>query len=149
MFHPASLDDQKIVTAENSISYRFTDRLELRQALQLADSIHQDGNKNLALLGDTVIRLVFVQEGLCRGAPRGQINNTISQKSSNVYLAQRGFSAGLAECVYKNQSQGNTIYPGPMATTVEAIVGAVFKDSGEKITAAKGTMEALGISWHE
>lgn len=36
-----------------------------------------------------------------------------------------------------------------MASTVEAIIGAVFNDSGENITAAEGVMEALGISWPE
>ncbi|KAB8239006.1 ribonuclease III domain-containing protein [Aspergillus alliaceus] len=149
MFHLAYFEDGKIVNAENIISHRFTDRLQLRKALQLADSIHQDGNKYLALLGDTVIKLVLVKEGLCRHATRGQISNIISEKLSNTYLAQRGFSTGLAECVYKNRSQGNTIYPGPMASTVEAIIGAVFIDSGEKVTAAEGVMEALGISWPE
>lgn len=77
----------------------------------------------------------------------GQINNVISEKASNAYLAQRGFTIGLAECIYKNQSQGNRIYPGPMASTVEAIIGAVFNDSGENLTAVEGVMEALGISW--
>jgi ribonuclease-3 len=72
MFHPNFLEDGKIVNAENIISYRFTDRLQLRQALQLADSIHQDGNKHLALLGDTVVKLVHVKEGLHRHATRGK-----------------------------------------------------------------------------
>jgi ribonuclease-3 len=69
--------------------------------------------------------------------------------ASNSYLAQRGFSTGLAECVYKNPSQGNTIFPGPMASTVEAIIGAIFYDSGENVTAVEGVMQALGISWPE
>lgn len=79
----------------------------------------------------------------------GQINKVVSEKSSNAYLAQRGFSTGLAECVFANRSQGNTIYPGPMASTMEAIVGAVFDDSEEKTSAVKGVMEALGVSWPE
>jgi hypothetical protein len=72
MFHPNNVEDEKVVNAENIISYRFTDRLRLRQALQLADSTHQDGNKYLALLGDTVIKLVLVKEGLRRHATRGK-----------------------------------------------------------------------------
>jgi ribonuclease-3 len=36
-----------------------------------------------------------------------------------------------------------------MASTVEAIVGAVFNDSGERITDVKGVMDALSISWPE
>jgi ribonuclease-3 len=149
MFHPTSLEDGKLAKAEKIISYQFTNPLELRRALQLADSIHQDGNKDLALLGDTVIKLILVKEGLRRHATRGQINNVVSEKSSNAYLAQRGFSNGLAECVYANRSQGNTIYPGPMASTVEAIVGAVSHDSEEKMPVVKGVMETLGVSWPE
>ena len=77
----------------------------------------------------------------------GQISNVMSGKSSNPYLAQQGFSHGLAECVFANQSQGNTIYPGPMASTVEAIIGAVFDDSDGQMTTVKRVMETLGISW--
>ena len=72
MFHPTSLEDGKLATAEETISYRFTDRLELRRALQLADSIHRNGNKDLALLGDIVIKLILVKEGLRRRATRGK-----------------------------------------------------------------------------
>ncbi|KAJ5593531.1 RNAse III [Penicillium hordei] len=138
-----------LAKAEEIISYRFKDRLGPRRALQLADSIHQNGNKDLALLGDTVIKLILVKEGLRRHAARGQINNVVSEKSSNTYLAQRGFSTGLAECAFANRSQGNTIYPGPMTSTMEAIVGAVFIDSKEETLVVKGVMEALRVSWPE
>lgn len=36
-----------------------------------------------------------------------------------------------------------------MASTVEAIVGAVFNDSEEKMPVVKGVMETLGVSWPE
>ncbi|KAJ5533356.1 RNAse III [Penicillium frequentans] len=149
MFHPISFEDEKLAKAEEIICYQFTNQLGLREALQLADSIHQNGNKDLALLGDTVIELILVKEGLRRHATRGQINNVVSEKSCNAYLAQRGFSTGLAECVFANRSQGNRIFPGPMASTVEAIVGAVFNDSKEETAVVKGVMEALGVSWPE
>ncbi|KAJ5156899.1 RNAse III [Penicillium canariense] len=103
-------------------------------------------NKDLALLGDTLIKLILVKEGLRRHATRGHINNVISEKSPNAYLAQRGFSTGLAECVYGNRSQGNIIYPGPIASTMEATVRAVFNDNGEKITPVKSVIEAMGVS---
>lgn len=79
----------------------------------------------------------------------GRINEIVSGKSSNTYLAQQGFEKGLAECVFANRAQGSTINPGPMASTVEAIVGAAFNDGEEKIKAARGVMDALGISWPE
>lgn len=51
--------------------------------------------------------------------------------------------------MYLEQSKGDTIYPGPMASTMEAMIGAVFNDSGGNITAVEGVMEELGISWPE
>ena len=36
-----------------------------------------------------------------------------------------------------------------MDSTMEAIIGAVFNDSGENITAVEGGMETLGIPWPE
>ncbi|KAL4899911.1 hypothetical protein BDW74DRAFT_162681 [Aspergillus multicolor] len=149
MFRPNLQEDRKIANAETIISYQFTDRLQARHALQLADSAHPDGNKHLALLGDAVIKLVLIQEGLRRQATRGQINEVLSLKSSNADLAQQGFAKGLSACVYNNQSQGNTVHQGPMASTVEAIVGAVYVDSGERITTVKVVMNTLGVSWPE
>ncbi|PKY01684.1 putative RNAse III [Aspergillus campestris IBT 28561] len=149
MYHPDSLKDRRLARAEGIISYYFSNPVVLREALQLADASHQIGNRNLALLGNTVIHLILVQEGLRRRATRGQINKIISERSSNAYLAQQGFSNDLAECVFANQSQGSTIYPRPMASTVEAIIGAVFNDSTEELTTVKRVMETLGVSWPE
>ncbi|PLB40228.1 putative RNAse III [Aspergillus candidus] len=149
MFHPESLRDRNLARAEEIISYRFTNPLLLQEALQLAGVFDQIGNKDLALLGDAVIHLIFVKEGLRRRATRGQINIVISTRSCNDYLAQQGSSKGLAECVFANHCQGNTVHRGPMASTVEAIIGAVFKDSDEKLATVKRVMETLGISWPE
>lgn len=71
MSHPVPLEDEKLAKAQEIISYHFTNRFALRGALQLADGIHQDGNRNLALLGDTVIKLILIKEGLRREATRG------------------------------------------------------------------------------
>lgn len=50
MSDPNFVADKKLVTAENIIPYRFTDRLKLRQGLQLADSVRgQNGSSLLAL----------------------------------------------------------------------------------------------------
>lgn len=72
MSHPDSLEDRKLAKAEGIISYQFINPLALREALQLADNINQGGNKNLALLGDTVIQLILVMEGRRRRATRGK-----------------------------------------------------------------------------
>ncbi|KAF7591555.1 hypothetical protein BBP40_001435 [Aspergillus hancockii] len=86
MPHLALLEDGKLLDVENISTFQFTGRLQLRQALRVADNIHPDGNKYLALLGDTVIKLVLVKVGLRGMQP--VINNIVSEKASNAYLAQ-------------------------------------------------------------
>jgi hypothetical protein len=44
----------------------------VRRALSLADSINKGGNKDLAQLGDAVIKLALVKEGLRRHATRSK-----------------------------------------------------------------------------
>lgn len=73
MSHLTLLKDGKILKA-NIITFQFVDRLQLRQALHLADSIHYDGNKYLALLGDTVIKLILVKAS---GVMQLVVNNSI------------------------------------------------------------------------
>jgi hypothetical protein len=72
MAHLTLSEDEKILNSEEILGYRFNDRVRLRQALQLADSVHRDGNKHLALLGDAVIKLILVKEGLVHHATRGK-----------------------------------------------------------------------------
>lgn len=66
------LDDEKVLHAEGITTFQFNDRMLVRQALRVAGSMQQDGNKYLALLGDALIKLVLVKEGLCRHATRGK-----------------------------------------------------------------------------
>lgn len=65
-------DDEKVLRAEGIVAYQFNDRVRLQQALRLAGSFQQDGNKYLALLGDAIIKMVLVKEGVSRQTTRGK-----------------------------------------------------------------------------
>ena len=64
---------------------------------------------------------------------------------SNVNLAQAGRVAGLDALVIGNPSQLGMVSDKTVATTVEALLGAVYLDSGKDIVAVKSAMRALGL----
>ena len=61
----------------------------------------------------------------------------------NASLADVGFRAGLDACVYLNPGT-TAVSKRTMATTVEAILGAVHRDGGEAAMAR--VMETLGVT---
>lgn len=67
---------------------------------------------------------------------------------TNETLATRGFSHGLDVCVIANAGHVGRISDRMMATAVEAIVGAVFKDSGFDNEAVCAVMARLGFFSH-
>jgi len=67
---------------------------------------------------------------------------------SDKGLAERGFSHGLDACVIKNGGHSGRISDRMMATAVEAIIGAVFKDSGFDLEAVRAVMDKLGFFDH-
>jgi ribonuclease-3 len=72
----------------------------------------------------------------------------IQYKAGNAYLSREGVRLGLGQLIVKNPSQsfiGNKI----MASTMEAIVGAVYLDTNQQIPVCADVMMGLGISWSE
>ncbi|PYH28117.1 uncharacterized protein BO87DRAFT_322949, partial [Aspergillus neoniger CBS 115656] len=76
-----------------------------------------------------------------------QINQMVSRIASNTNLAQRGFELGLDRYICKNPSQGNFVSDKLMATTVEAIAGAVFVEISWVRVALQRIVDALGLAW--
>ncbi|RJE22523.1 RNAse III [Aspergillus sclerotialis] len=139
---------EELQDAEDIINYMFAEPSLLHEALQASGCESPDGNKRLALVGDAVLKLALVAEGHDRDESRARINHVLSTKASNFYLAHRGFVLGLDRYVDKCQSQlGTPVSPKIMATTMEAIIGAVFLDSGNYVSALTNVLDALGLSW--
>jgi ribonuclease-3 len=53
---------------------------------------------------------------------------------------------GREHGIEKMVISGGSLSNAKVATTVEALIGAVFKDSGDSITAAKRCMDMLGLT---
>ncbi|KAL3483844.1 ribonuclease III domain-containing protein [Aspergillus germanicus] len=119
------------------------------EALRAAGYLGSVGNKELALIGDTVLRLYLQVEGRARRLSRGAINDMVQRLSCNDNLTDRGSELGIGAYIQNNPSQGNAISPGLMATTVEAIIGAVFLDKNRELAAVEPVIALFGLSWPE
>ena len=72
-----------------------------------------------------------------------------SELVTNEALAFRVFSHSLDLCVIRNAGHISRVLTRVMATAVEAIVGAVFKDSSFDLEAVCAVMARLGFfSYH-
>ncbi|KAJ5947231.1 hypothetical protein N7466_000246 [Penicillium verhagenii] len=104
------------------------------QSLEAAGSTtRREGNKRLAIIGDAIIRLILYVRGYESNASTMEMTNAQNTKACNAYLAQRGFSLGIDSCIRLNPSAQGVIPSRLMATTMEAIVGAVYLDSGKDL----------------
>ena len=140
---------------ESIIGYNFTDPLTLWEELQAAGSGNisagtrrfPNGNKRLAVLGDTILRLVLVKDWYdgtdARGIPKflpftsllsdsgtGRADEIMQRVGSNINLDRTGRLYGLDDLICRNPAQPGNISPTTMADTVEAILGAVYLDGG-------------------
>ncbi|CEL09809.1 hypothetical protein ASPCAL12938 [Aspergillus calidoustus] len=118
------------------------------EALRLAGCFGSAGNKELALIGDTILRLFLQVEGRARGMNRGSIDAMVQRQARNDNLTDRGFELGIDRYIQNNPSQG-TISRGVMATTVEAIIGAVYLDKNGELAAVGQIIAAFGLGWPE
>ncbi|RHZ71792.1 hypothetical protein CDV55_105598 [Aspergillus turcosus] len=76
-------------------------------------------------------------------SPTTQIRTS---QGSNPRLAQIGLGAGLEDLLLINLSQ-TTVSTGVMASTVEAILSAVYLDSEMDVQAVRAVMAALDLGW--
>ncbi|CAP79820.1 hypothetical protein E8E15_008299 [Penicillium rubens] len=145
--------DEEIVDFEKLVlgqAYRFTDRAFIREALQGPSIYNHDGQKTLALVGDAILRQSLVEQGRERSETPEEIQNVITKVASNINLYYRGIALGLDPFIVKNPGQlGITAGRKTMATTMEAIIGAVFYDSAKNGDDLKRVLIALGLAWPE
>ncbi|KAJ0415780.1 ribonuclease III domain-containing protein [Aspergillus carlsbadensis] len=119
------------------------------EALRQAGYFGSAGNKDLAVIGDTTLRLYIQIEGRARRRSRGDINDMVQKLACNANLAARGFDLGIDGYIQNNPSQRGIISDGMMATTMEAIIGAVFLDKNRELAAVEPIIAAFGLTWPE
>jgi ribonuclease III len=72
-----------------------------------------------------------------------QLENT---RGSNYRLAQIGFARGIDSFILLNPSLRGTVPKSLMATTMEAILGAVYLDSQKNIASVLRVVIRLGLT---
>jgi ribonuclease-3 len=156
--------DQQAI--ESILDYRFAKPQLLEEALQAAGSAMSDtsltgdryGNKRLALVGDAVIRLVILDSWYETGgsigkdcSPRvktrltstGDGSKIVSDWGSNNELSRLTMELGLAKYIVQNPSQRGNLSPTTLAATIEAIMGAVWIDSGKNFNKVSHVIKTL------
>ncbi|KAI8192377.1 Ribonuclease 3 [Colletotrichum sp. SAR 10_65] len=127
----------------------------------------REGNKQLAGLGDRIISVVIVMTsvddntsiGISSKKPSfkyskkgrrpiltaetGNTNARVQMCANNERLSRLCDTVGLTRCIVRNPSQQGMVSQRTKADTLEAVVGAVFKDGG--LDAAEEVIEHLGI----
>ncbi|KAJ5308880.1 hypothetical protein N7508_004259 [Penicillium antarcticum] len=126
------------------LGYTFQNLVLLRRALETWSLGSPHGNKPLALVGDRAIAMVFSLDGYLKNATCGNTTQLLNSRSSNKTLHSLGCRHGLERYLVLNPSQSN-VSIDTMANTVEALIGAVFIDSGFDLDAVKAAMINFGI----
>ena len=123
------------------LSYQFSNREFLEQALVHRSHLHSLGatriesNERLEFLGDSVLGLI-VNEYLYKQFPDKEEGDLTKMKSLLVCgasLASVGSTAGLGKYITMSHGEATTggrERPSILADTVEALLGAVYLDSG-------------------
>ena len=140
---------------ETKIGYPFKNPGILWEALQARDAPGgylrgrnlTDGNKRLAMLGDTALKLVLLNRWYREGHSRGKLiliqsenmllidakdvaGEILSKIGCNANLSRIGRENGLHHYVNTPISLNNGVSRDMMTTAVGAILGAVYLDGG-------------------
>jgi ribonuclease-3 len=138
---------------EAILQYEFRDPSILKEAL-LADGAEpansatdpkKHGNKRLALIGDALLRLVLVDDSIIGGASTGiltaHMDNNLTNlplaeshkicaaEASNTALHKDQKRLGLSRFIKTAPAQQGQVYRVTGASTIEALIGAVWIDS--------------------
>ncbi|KAM0794753.1 ribonuclease III domain-containing protein [Usnea florida] len=134
-----------IEAVESIIQYKFNHSALLWEALQCPgspDAKHPNGNKRLAIIGDTVLLLGLAEDWFKGNETIGDFNTIRQSISTNANLQRIGLELGLERFIGTHPSSLPTTMRA-MSDSVEAILGAIYLDSG--MEQVKDVMDALGL----
>ncbi|KAF1948111.1 ribonuclease III [Byssothecium circinans] len=138
---------------ETILEYQFSNPNLLNEALLAAGAsvsskdIHGDpqGNKRLALLGDSVLQEAILEPWYSSGESTEKGSNKVKNLARNSKLSKVAHESGLANYIAKNPCQLGDVPQETAASTVEAVVGAVYLDCGKDIATVKKVLKAINF----
>ncbi|KAH7135180.1 ribonuclease III domain-containing protein [Dendryphion nanum] len=153
--------NKSIARVEQIIGYTFNNRLLCVEALQMSapqqivflDKKNHivEYNKRLAILGDLTLDKVLGKMWYERQNQFGlglSLENWSTIRfdlTANKSLAKRGRELGIDSCILRNDGT-STVSDMMVATTIEAVIGAVDQDGGEG--AVQKVMNKIGLTSH-
>jgi hypothetical protein len=126
---------------ENILDYRFQQITWLQVALNDAKRQYvglkkpTHSNRPLAILGDAVLRVVIVNQYVGADASSKEISNMLNRVSN----------ASLSAFAQKHKLHELETVPDDHPTAIEAIFGAVFKDSGHSFETVDRCARSFGL----
>lgn len=160
--------EAKVTSCETIINYVFENKLLCLEALQTSGHsmllwqnrfTRVDKNDRLAVLGDTVAKSSLCRQWFATRRSKGMrtpvtlvsLADSLSGQWTqaeqallgNANLCAVGFAHSIDKCVLLNQGT-TSVSDKTMATTVEAILGAVYLDSGANAMSA--VLVTLGLT---
>ncbi|GAD99410.1 hypothetical protein SNOG_02027 [Paecilomyces variotii No. 5] len=138
---------------ENSIGYHFKDLDLLNEAFLAAGASSAenytypsfDGNKRLAFVGDSVLRLMVADEWFPSGTGTASANKLLEEYGSNEKLSETAKAHRLQDYLIRNPAQRGVDARTTLASTTEAVIGAVWIDSGKDLVATRRVVKKLGL----
>ncbi|KAF7944516.1 hypothetical protein ACHAO1_010127 [Botrytis cinerea] len=136
---------------KNKLKYGFKEDRFFREALITSrvvsgekSIVERQGNRRLALIGDALIRLELVHNRYLQGASLETSHICVSKNASNRNLGTIGQHNGLVDQMVLPTSQHEpAVYT--VATTVEALIGAIWLDSEQDFGVVGRAIRALHI----
>ncbi|KJK75830.1 hypothetical protein H634G_09194 [Metarhizium anisopliae BRIP 53293] len=137
---------------EHALQYKFKDPALLEEALvaagagpKKAKTAREKGNKVLALIGDALLRLVLVDDSVVAGQAPGKCQHIISAEASNNNLQKLQQEWKLARFIKTPFKNKGNVPRTTGASTMEALVGAVWLDSGRDLRVVHHVIHNLKI----
>ncbi|KAF2763674.1 ribonuclease III [Teratosphaeria nubilosa] len=138
--------EQAKTLLEQVANYTFHDDNLLNEAIDTTGLRSFQSNQRLALLGDAVLKHVILDEWYPTGTSKGDGNNLVSTIGSNSSLAAAALRVGLGHCIVVNPGHQGRLSNGMLSTAVEALLGAIYLDSGKDMATVRITMSAFGLT---
>ena len=142
----------RVSAFEEKLGHRFRDRALLERALTHASYAHEHPpaahNEALALLGDAALSLVVVEHlyGTASDAPVGVLTPQRADVVSGANLARWAETLGLGDLVKLGRGEeqtGGRARASILATTIEAVLGAIHLDGG--LDAVRAAVRRLAL----
>ncbi|CAI7614635.1 unnamed protein product [Penicillium manginii] len=117
----------------------------LRASNMSEGSIDLTGNKRLALVGDSVLSVMLLNRWYGKGGSTEEGDLILQKHACNKILDAKGQEWSLDKFITTHPAQKGEVSKGVRASTVEAIIGAVWLDSFKNAAEVDRVIDILGL----